>query len=142
MPKPAKGKTEKAELFTGGFSSFSVNNISQAMQFYSETLGLEISDVQEGALKLKNPGGGNLFLYPKEDHKPATFTVFNLQVDDIKNAVDELASRGIEFLKYADPIETDEKGIFWGAKDGNGPNIAWFEDPAGNILSIIETQRT
>ena len=140
MTQPAKGRSEKAVLFTGGFSSFSVNDISKAKQFYGDTLGLDVADEQEGALRLENPSGGFLFVYPKDDHKPATFTVFNLQVDDVSNAVDDLANRGIEFLQYDDAIKTDEKGIFWGLKDGHSPNIAWFEDPAGNILSVIEDQ--
>jgi len=132
-----KAATQKDTLFTGGFSTFSVNDITEAKQFYGETLGLDVTETAEG-LSLGIPHGDKVFLYPKEDHEPAVFTVFNLQVDDIEQAVDELSSRGIEFLQYDDPIETDDKGIFWGGKEGKGPNIAWFNDPAENILSVIE----
>ena len=129
--------TQKNALFTGAFSSFSVNNIDEAKQFYGETLGLGVTETPEG-LSLGIPNGDKLFLYPKEDHEPAVFTVFNLFVNDIEQAVEELKGRGIKFLQYDEPIKTDDKGIFWGGKQGKGPNIAWFKDPAGNILSIIE----
>jgi len=129
--------TQKNALFTGAFSSFSVNNIDKAKQFYGETLGLNVTETPEG-LSLEVPNGEKLFLYPKQDHKPAVFTVFNLFVNDIEQAVDELTDRGIDFLQYDEPIKTDDKGIFWGGKQAKGPNIAWFTDPAENILSIIE----
>jgi len=129
--------TQKNALFTGAFSSFSVNNIDEAKQFYGETLGLGVTETPEG-LSLGIPNGDKLFLYPKEGHQPAVFTVFNLFVNDIEQAVDELKGRGIKFLQYDDPIKTDDKGIFWGGKQAKGPNIAWFNDPAENILSIIE----
>lgn len=132
-----KAATKKDTLFTGGFSTFSVNDIDAAQEFYGDTLGLDVTETAEG-LSIGIPKGDKLFLYPKEDHEPAVFTVFNLQVDDIEQAVDELTDRGIEFLQYGEPIETDEKGIFWGGKEGKGPNIAWFNDPSENILSVIE----
>jgi len=132
-----KAATQKDTLFTGGFSTFSVNDIAEAKQFYGETLGLDVTETAEG-LSLGIPHGDKVFLYPKEDHEPAVFTVFNLQVDDIEQAVDELTDRGITFIQYDEPLETDEKGIFWGGKEGKGPNIAWFNDPAENILSVIE----
>jgi predicted enzyme related to lactoylglutathione lyase len=136
--KAATAKTESDAIFTGSFSTFSVKDVEATKDFYSEKLGLEVSDMSEG-LSIKTPGdGGALFLYPKEDHKPATFTVFNLQVDDVETAVDELTARGIEFIQYDKPMKTDEKGIFWGAKEGKGPNIGWFADPSANILSVIE----
>jgi catechol 2,3-dioxygenase-like lactoylglutathione lyase family enzyme len=138
MAKAAKAKTEWESPFTGGFSSFSVDDLKAAKEFYGETLGLEVTKDEEG-LSIEMPDGITVFAYPKEDHQPATFTILNLQVDDIETAVDALAERGIEFLQYDKPIKTDEKGIFRGAKSGKGPNIAWFEDPAGNILSVIET---
>ena len=128
---------QKDTLFTGGFSTFSVNDLDAAKRFYGETLGLDVTQTAEG-LSLGIPNGDKLFLYPKEDHEPAVFTVFNLFVDDIDLAVDELTDRGIDFLQYDKPIKTDEKGIFWGGKEGKGPNIAWFNDPSENILSIIE----
>jgi len=130
--------TQKNTLFTGGFSTFSVNDLDAAKTFYGETLGLDITETAEG-LSLGIPKNGDkVFLYPKGDHEPAVFTVFNLFVSDIEQAVDELTGRGIDFLHYDEPIKTDEKGIFWGGKQAKGPNIAWFKDPAGNILSIIE----
>lgn len=85
------------------------------------------------------PGGGNLFIYPKDDHQPATFTVFNLEVAEIQEAVEELKSRGVQFESYDGPMKTDQNNIFWGKKQNTGPNIAWFKDPAANILSVIET---
>jgi catechol 2,3-dioxygenase-like lactoylglutathione lyase family enzyme len=122
---------------TGAFSSFSVDDVEAAKRFYGQTLGLEISDVPEmqGLLDLRLPGGSRVLLYPKSDHTPASFTVLNLPVEDIEAAVDELTSRGVRFETYDDgPIKTDERGIL----RGPGPNIAWFKDPAGNILSILE----
>jgi len=130
--------TQKDALFTSGFSTFAVKDIGEAMRFYGETLGLDVSETNEG-MNLGIPGGGHVFVYPKGDHEPAVFTVFNLKVNDIDQAVDELSSRGITFLQYGEPIKTDEKGIFRGSKDGNGPNIAWFNDTSGNIISIIES---
>jgi catechol 2,3-dioxygenase-like lactoylglutathione lyase family enzyme len=129
--------TQKGALFTSGFSTFAVKDIGEAMRFYGETLGLGVSETNEG-MSLGIPGGGSVFVYPKGDHEPAVFTVFNLKVDDIEQAVDELSSRGIPFLQYGEPIRTDGKGIFWGGRQDSGPNIAWFSDPSGNILSIIE----
>jgi len=138
MAQPVKAKKSNESIFTGGFSTYSVDDLSAAKQFYDETLGLDIKEKEEG-LSIDIPDGPGLFLYPKDDHSPATFTVLNLLVAYAEKAVDELSDRGIEFLQYDDPsIETDEKGIHWGAKAGEGPNIAWFNDPAGNIISIIE----
>ena len=119
------------------FSSFSVNDPSKARQFYGDTLGLEVSEVpeMEGMLEL-HAGGGKVLLYPKPDHRAATFTVLNFPVDDIDQAVDELARKGVRFERYEGEIQTDAKGI--ARSDGNGPNVAWFKDPAGNILSIVE----
>jgi predicted enzyme related to lactoylglutathione lyase len=128
---------QRDTLFTSGFSTFAVKDIGEALRFYGEMLGLDVSETNEG-MSLGIPGGGNVFVYPKGDHEPAVFTVFNLKVNDIEQAVDDLSSRGIAFLQYGEPIKTDRKGIFWGGKQGNGPNIAWFTDPSGNILSVIE----
>jgi len=117
----------------GAFSGFSVNDLAEAREFYSTTLGLRVDDEPAG-LSLHMPGGGHaVFVYPKTDHQPATFTILNFEVDDIDRAVDELASRGVRFEHYAG-IPADEKGIM----RGNGPSIAWFKDPAGNILSVLE----
>ena len=134
----AQAKKAQRELsLSEAFSSFSVNDLKKAREFYEEKLGVEVKQQTEG-LKLAFDGGNNVFIYPKDDHKPATFTVLNFPVDDIDAAVDELASSGISFEEYGGEIETDEKGIFRGGDEGTGPNIAWFKDPAGNFLSIVE----
>jgi catechol 2,3-dioxygenase-like lactoylglutathione lyase family enzyme len=122
---------------TTPFSSFSVNNLKEAKEFYGQTLGLNISEGAEG-LELKFAGGGRVFIYPKPNHTPATFTILNFPVDGIEQAVDELARRSVRFEAYEGELKTDEKGIFHGAERGQGPNIAWFKDPAGNILSVVE----
>lgn len=116
---------------THAFSGFSVNDIPQAKEFYGSTLGLEVSE-EYGMLTLHISGGSSILVYPKPDHTPATFTILNFPVDDIGKAVDELKSRGVRFERYGD--ETDEKGIF----RGGGPLIAWFKDPAGNVLSVLQ----
>ena len=116
------------------FSSFSVNNIQKANEFYSKTLGVEVSE-EHGLLNLQTANGARVIIYPKPNHTPATFTVLNFPVKNVEEAVDELFRRGVRFEKYDDEnIKTDEKGIF----RGGGPLIAWFKDPAGNILSVIE----
>lgn len=123
-------------MFRGAkvFSSFSVNDLRKAKQFYGETLGLEIAERPEG-LELRPAGGARIFLYPKNNHTPATFTVLNFQVDDVEKTNDELVKRGIRFERYNEgDLKTDEKGIY----RGKGPKIAWFKDPAGNVLSIVE----
>jgi len=111
------------------FSSFSVDDLTAAKRFYGDTLGLTIDEQPEG-LGLQFPNGGRVFLYPKEDHVPATFTVLNFPVDDIEEAVEKLAGAGVTFERYPD---TDGKGI----NRGMGPDIAWFKDPAGNFLSVL-----
>ena len=117
------------------FSGFSVDDTDQARRFYEETLGLRVSVMQEmgGLLRLHLGGGGEVLVYPKADHVPATFTVLNFPVKDIVAAVDALAERGVEFERY-EGLDHDERGIVRGA----GPTIAWFRDPAGNILSVVE----
>ena len=134
----AVGKKTKESFFTGAFSSFSVDDIGEAMEFYGKTLGVEVSDNEEGGLELSFDDGSSVFVYPKDDHDPATFTVLNFQVDDIEDAVDELIDQGVTFEQYDGEMQTDEKGIFLGKENGKGPNIAWFKDPAGNFLSVIE----
>lgn len=119
------------------FSSFSVNDLKRAKEFYGQKLGLEISETDEG-MGLKLAGGSQVFLYLKPNHTPASFTVLNFPVKNIDAAVNELGKLGVRFESYDDPIKTDEKGIFRGATGGKGPNIAWFKDPAGNILSVVE----
>lgn len=122
---------------TKAFSSFSVDDLEQAKGFYAQTLGLDVSETPEG-LELQIAGGGQVFVYPKPNHEPASFTVLNFPVDDIESAVADLSNRGVHFESYEGEIQTDEKGIFRGAASGQGPNIAWFKDPAGNILSVLE----
>ncbi len=137
MTQEAVGtKTENEAIFAKAASSFSVNDIEKAKEFYASKLGLDVSDEEEG-LKLQIDGL-HAFIYPKDDHAPATFTILNFMVDDIDKAVDELAKRGVQFESYEGEMKTDEKGIFRGADSGHGPNIAWFKDPAGNILSVLE----
>ncbi len=114
------------------FSSFSVNDMDKAKQFYGQTLGLEVAESKEG-LEL-HPGNTSVFIYPKPNHEPASFTVLNFLVDDIDSAVDDLKQKGVTFEQYEGAIKTDEKGIH---RNG-GPTIAWFKDPAGNILSVVE----
>jgi len=128
---------EEAALFTGAFSSFSVNDVKKAKDFYGQTLGVDVSEEEEG-LALNIDSGLQVFIYPKPNHKPATFTVLNFQVTDVKRAVDELTRRGVRFESFEGEIKTDEKGIHWGEQKGQGPNVAWFKDPAGNFLSVIE----
>jgi catechol 2,3-dioxygenase-like lactoylglutathione lyase family enzyme len=119
---------------TKAFSSFSVNDIGKAKEFYGGTLGLEVLE-SDGMLTLHITGGTNLLVYPKPNHTPATFTILNFPVDNVEDAVEELTSRGVRFEIYnEDELKTDEKGIF----RGEGPKIAWFKDPAGNILSVLE----
>jgi len=122
---------------TNAFSSFSVDNIEKAKEFYGKTLGLEVKDQPEGSIGLKVGDGKEVMLYPKPNHVPATFTVLNFPIENIDKAVDDLTKRGVVFQHYDfGGIKTDPKGIM----RGNGPNIAWFADPAGNILSVIEKQ--
>ena len=116
------------------FSGFSVNDIQKAKDFYGRTLGLQVSE-SHGLLTLQLAGGNKVLIYPKVNHAPATFTVLNFPVENVDESVDELTKRGMRFEIYDESdIKTDEKGIM----RGNGPTIAWFKDPAGNVLSVIE----
>jgi catechol 2,3-dioxygenase-like lactoylglutathione lyase family enzyme len=117
---------------TGSFQGFSVGDLAAAAAFYRDKLGLTVTEVPAG-LEVELPVG-HLFIYPKDNHEPATFTVLNFQVADIDAAADELAAAGISLERY-DGMPQDEKGIMR-ASAGMGPDIAWFTDPAGNILSI------
>lgn len=114
------------------FSSFSVDDLQKAKDFYAQTLGLKVKESKEG-LEL-HPGTNDVFIYPKPNHAPASFTVLNFLVDNIETTVDTLSGKGVKFEHYDGEIKTDEKGIH---RDG-GPTIAWFKDPAGNILSVVE----
>jgi predicted enzyme related to lactoylglutathione lyase len=114
------------------FSGFAVADIAAAKQFYGQTLGVQVSE-EHGMLRLHLASGGHVLVYPKHDHTPATFTILNFPVDDIDAAVDQLAARGVHFERYAEAPQ-DERGIM----RGQGPPIAWFKDPAGNILSVLQ----
>jgi predicted enzyme related to lactoylglutathione lyase len=119
---------------TKAFSGFSVDDIEAAKKFYGETLGIRVSELGAGLLTLHIAGDRDIIVYPKPNHEPATFTILNFPVDDIDQAVDELSRRGIEFLRY-DGFSQDDKGI---ARGDEGPPIAWFTDPAGNILAVLQ----
>jgi catechol 2,3-dioxygenase-like lactoylglutathione lyase family enzyme len=118
------------------FSGFSTSDIERARDFYATTLGLNTSEAN-GILHLHLANGGEVVIYPKEDHQPATFTVLNFQVDDIEQAVDRLTDAGIAMERYAD-YPQDERGILRPPAAEWGPPIAWFKDPAGNILAVIQ----
>ena len=123
-------------MFTNAkaFSGFAVDDVAAAREFYGDKLGLEVSE-ENGLLTLQIAGDRPTLVYPKEGHTPAEYTILNFPVDDIDAAVDELTSRGVELERYeGTEVETDDKGIF----RGGGPLIAWFKDPAGNVLSVIE----
>lgn len=121
---------------TKAFSSFSVNDLKKAKEFYGRTLGLEVSESPEG-LELHIAGQNEIFIYPKPDHSPATFTILNFPVNNIDETVDRLSKLGVRFEQFEGEMKTDSKGIF----RGEGPKIAWFKDPAGNFLSVLEEKR-
>ena len=118
------------------FSSFSVDDIDKARTFYRDTLGLRVTDHKMGLLELHIEAGNPIIVYPKPKHVPATFTVLNFLVDDVEKAVDVLLKKGVSFEQY-DELNTDGKGI---SRGNDGPAIAWFKDPAGNILSVLESE--
>jgi catechol 2,3-dioxygenase-like lactoylglutathione lyase family enzyme len=117
------------------FSGFSVDDIPRAKQFYGETLGLRVSE-EYGMLHLHIEGDRDTLIYPKQDHTPATYTILNFPVENIEQAVDELTKNGVTLERY-DNL-TDERGIARGLANNRGPDIAWFKDPAGNILSVLQ----
>jgi len=119
---------------TEAFSGFAVDDLQRAREFYGETLGIEVTEeAQEGLLTLHLGGDRPTLIYEKPDLEPANYTILNFPVDDIDEAVDGLTSRGVQFERY-EGFEQDEKGV----ARGEGPNIAWFTDPAGNILSVLQ----
>jgi predicted enzyme related to lactoylglutathione lyase len=118
---------------TQAFSGFAVDDLEEARRFYGETLGLKIEDGPMGVLSLQLAGDRPTMIYPKPDFTPATYTILNFQVEDVDAAVDDLTARGVEMERY-DGFDQDEKGI---VRD-EGPTIAWFKDPAGNILSVLK----
>ena len=118
---------------TKAFSGFAVGDIAEAREFYERTLGLSVSE-ENGLLTLHLAGDRDTLVYAKPDHVPATYTILNFAVDDVERAVDDLTARGVRFERY-DGIDQDEKAI---SRDPQGPPIAWFTDPAGNILAVLE----
>ena len=120
---------------TKAYSGFAVDDLQKVRAFYGETLGLRntVLDEENGLMMLHLAGGRDTLVYQRRGFTPATYTILNFEVDDIDKAVDELSGRGVRFERY-DSMEQDEKGI---ARNG-GPNIAWFKDPAGNILSVLQ----
>lgn len=128
---------------TEAFSGYSINNAEEARHFYADLLGMGVTDVpgmeQYGMLELHVKNGHSVLLYSKDDHKPATFTVLSFPVEDIDSTVAELTSKGIEMLRYDDPnLPQDEKGIVRSTSEDPGPSIAWFTDPAGNNLAVLQ----
>jgi catechol 2,3-dioxygenase-like lactoylglutathione lyase family enzyme len=121
---------------TQAFSSFSVDDVQKAKAFYTNTLGLEVTE-QYGGLRLTIANDATVMIYPKPDHVPATFTVLTFPVDNIETAVDHFTAAGVRFEQYnMESIKTDEKGI--ARSEGEGPSMAWFKDPAGNIIGLME----
>jgi catechol 2,3-dioxygenase-like lactoylglutathione lyase family enzyme len=121
------------------FSGFAVDDIDEARAFYAETLGVnvEVLDAENGLMSLHHPDDRDTLVYRKDDYVPATYTALNFRVDDIDEAVDGLAARGVQFERY-DGMPQDEKGVMRGRAANRGPDIAWFTDPAGNILSVLQ----
>jgi catechol 2,3-dioxygenase-like lactoylglutathione lyase family enzyme len=118
--------------YNDAFSGFSSNDVPKAKEFYTGTLGLDVTE-ENGMLTLNLAGGGKVLIYPKDNHEPASFTVLNFQVPDIDQAVDSLTRAGVQFERY-EGASQDERGI----QRQYGPAIAWFKDPAGNILSVLQ----
>ncbi len=119
------------------FSSFSIDDVDAAQAFYGDTLGLDVEKTDMGFLELKLRDGSHVNVYTKPNHQPATFTVLNFIVPDVEKAVDELVAKGVKMEQYNMPqMNQDDRGI---ARDDYGPAIAWFKDPAGNILAVLET---
>jgi catechol 2,3-dioxygenase-like lactoylglutathione lyase family enzyme len=116
------------------FSGFAVDDIAAAREFYADTLGVEVEQLENGLLRLHLAGGQEVVVYPKPDHIPAGFTILNFSVPDIERAVDELAAAGVETIRY-EGFGQDERGI---SRNPGGPPIAWFSDPAGNLLAVLE----
>lgn len=126
-------------MFKGNeaFSGFSVNDLAAARAFYGDTLGLEVQDGPMDNLEIILGGGQHIFVYPKPNHEPATYTMLNIVVPDVEAAVDALVAKGVHMEQYGIPeMKQDARGI---SRDMNGPAIAWFKDPAGNIVSVVQT---
>ena len=137
---PSKTQSESMLRNSPAFSGFAVNDIKLAKAFYQDTLDLDVELGDMGILTLKLAGGSEVIIYPKPDHSAATFTVLNFPVKDIESTVDQLTAKGVKFERYDSAVpdlKPDAKGIY----RGKGPTIAWFKDPAGNILSVLEEDR-
>lgn len=126
-------------MFEGSeaFSGFSTDNIDKTEVFYRDILGLDVTRENMGMLTLHLASGGTVVIYPKDDHEPATYTVLNFPVDDIDTAVEKLTALGVEIERY-DEIDTDEKGVARGIASAQGPDVAWFKDPSGNVLAVMQ----
>jgi len=122
-------------MFTpsGAFSGFSIDDAEAAKEFYGQTLGLRVTQLESGFLNLHLDSGAVVLAYVKENHEPASFTILNFEVDDVNAAVDDLNARGVDTNIYGSDIPADSRGVM----KGNGPDIAWFRDPAGNVLSVL-----
>jgi len=126
---------------TTAFSGFSVDDQAKAKEFYDKKLGLKVDEDQMG-LTLHLGNGAEIFVYPKEDHKPATFTILNFIVPNIDETIDKLKAAGVNMEKYDNlPAPQDEKGVLRGLAAGQGPDIAWFTDPAGNVLAVLQNEK-
>lgn len=140
-PKGQEDEQEVSDMVTirDAFQGFSVDDIEAARRFYGEAVGLDVAD-EMGGLRLTLPSGQTIFVYPKDDHEPASFTILNFVVDDIDRAVDELNTAGVITKIYDAPHDfgTDERGIARGSQTGQGPDIAWFRDPAGNVIAVLQ----
>lgn len=124
------------------YSGFAVKDFEQAREFYADTLGLQttVLDEEHGLMQLELGGGRQVLVYGQPDSTPASYTILNFPVDDIDAVVDALAGRGVRFERY-DGFEQDDKGVMRGIAAGRGPDIAWFKDPSGNVLSVVQEHR-
>ena len=123
---------------TSAYSGFTVDDLATAKAFYTDTLGLTVEE-RVGGMKIQLPDGHVVWAYPRSNHQPTTYTMLNFVVDDIDEAVDELTHRGVRFVRYDDmPMQQDKKGIMRGRSQHTGPDIAWFNDPAGNTLAVLQ----
>lgn len=120
------------------YNGFSINDLAAAKQFYSEVLALQVTEEGPG-MRIQHVAGGSAIAYVKDDHEPASYTVMNLEVENIDEAVADLREAGVQFERY-DGMQQDEEGIMRGLSSGEGPDIAWFKDPSGNILSVLQEQ--
>ncbi len=121
------------------FSSFSVDELPKALKFYQETLGLDVEEAGDMGISIRLKDNHQVFIYPKVDHQPATFTVLNFVVDDIDVEIESLKQRGVQFVYYQNKnLPQDEHGVLRGLQENMGPDIAWFKDPAGNVLSVLQ----